>query len=791
MLVCNGPRIDRYAALENGELAAEHLVSFVNECIPRLVRKETFDARLSVVRVDESQVVFTDGTHTIVARFADALCFSHGVFRVRGESIAPLEVGDVMDLHALGYAHARHKRMQAQLEFFPTCLVTSYVRYLGRDVPGERVSALIEQASRDQTTAGTAGPKVHTLPAHAVTRKQRTTLRMSLAARSTFCSAAARASREGHVAALALAMQTKLFLVFADDDMLGHVADMLIPRVLSLVMRTNKTIMTRLVQYYMPKDLLYERLTPEMLVLPRLAMPFGLSRLRRDMVFYNLRRGLVRKQLRVSLGAATCGLALYFAQSVSRVFSIERVYGAFLADNLTVCRCMTPREPCDVRRMSWRWADGKQEVRCALCVVTRERQRWLWGLEAEGCDMATADGGRICTHRRVQLGMWHRFLFREDKTIWTQIDNVRRSMNIMATAALNDSETFPSYRVNYVQDGSAKREHRLPRVERLTLANGSEQHLDLPGCRATLRKLHIMFPMTPGVLLKLHGECMSAVRGIWAAYQETKMARDEAEETMHVGFFMPELLAEAPRLRVVLQICGNLMHGVRVIYVQHGADDGTSECVIHLDDDFVSFSAHDGRNEMMFSTDCQSFMRILEQALATQAMDDDYQRVCEVSREADSLRIWQGDGAANVLANYVIAFSMHEVQDVAHVCFLDVLHINEPYSSVLYEMRAYDIEVLDTKMPYTSLDEEPDAMRRTNCISCNTLVAEMRLLTEALLDDEDLLRRQEQRRVEDMESEDKVFEDDDGDGPQDEVHTPQTPSVVEGAESDGTVVYSS
>ena len=333
-----------------------------------------------------------------------------------------------------------------------------------------------------------------------------------------------------------------------------------------------------------------------------------------------------------------------------------------------------------------------------------------------------------------------------------------------------------------MQDGSAKREHRLPRVERLTLANGTEQHLDLPGCRATLRKLHIMFPMTPGVLLKLHGECMSAVRGIWAAYQETKMARDEAEETMHVGFFMPELLAEAPRLRVVLQICGNLMHGVRVIYVQHGADDGTSECVIHLDDDFVSFSAHDGRNEMMFSTDCQSFMRILDQALVTHELDANYQLCTGLLRAADKLRVWQGGSDANVLADYVIACSLHEVQDVAHVCFKDVLSVDESYSSILHEMRVFDVEVLDTIMPYTSLDEHTDDALRSNRLSCQRLSANMRAQHLSMLENKHRLCHQRLRRAGDMES-DKEADD-----------TPQTPGpqVQEDDEDDdepNTVVY--
>jgi len=251
--VCNGPRIDHYAPGEDGEEIIEHLISFVNVCIQTLVRKERFDARLSDVRVDESQVLLTDSTHSMMARFADALGFRDGVFRLRGERSKPLAVGDVLDVHALGYADAWHKKMQPWLEFYPTCLVTRYVQHVGRDVPGERVSALIERARLEKQEELVAMPEVHALPAHAVTRKQRTARRQSLAAHSSFCSAAARAGREGHVAALTQAMQTKLQVVFDHEDMLLQTTTMLIPRTVSLVMRVNKAVLARVLKLFSPE----------------------------------------------------------------------------------------------------------------------------------------------------------------------------------------------------------------------------------------------------------------------------------------------------------------------------------------------------------------------------------------------------------------------------------------------------------------------------------------------------------------------------------------------------------
>jgi len=84
MLVCNGPRIDHYFAGGTEEEGPEQLVSFVNTCIPAMVHRERFDARVSVVRVDQHQLLVTDGTHEMMARFADDMIFRNGVFRVKG-----------------------------------------------------------------------------------------------------------------------------------------------------------------------------------------------------------------------------------------------------------------------------------------------------------------------------------------------------------------------------------------------------------------------------------------------------------------------------------------------------------------------------------------------------------------------------------------------------------------------------------------------------------------------------------------------------------------------------------
>ena len=386
------------------------------------------------------------------------------------------------------------------------------------------------------------------------------------------------------------------------------------------------------------------------------------------------------------------------------------------------------------------------------------------------------------------MGLRHRFLFRDDAERWVQVDNMRRLVRIFATPALRDPEGLASYSVEYGQKCGVPREHRLPVVAALTLANGAQQSLCLPGSRTTLRKLHAVFPLTPGVLLWLQEDNMNVCRSIWQHWSKCALSELDAREMLHVECFVPELASELPRVRLVLQMSGQLMHGSRAVHVQKGTQ--ASECCVRLDDDFVSFRAHDGRNEMLFSTECQSFMRMLDQALVSQEIDADYQQRSGLERAADNMRVWLGGGSANVLADYVFACSVHAVQDVAQMCWLDLVVAedsdDDTEASILYEMRLFDFELLDTKMAYTSLDEEPDPAQRNNRIGCQSLINDMYEQHLSMLEDEDLRRRQLRRRNGDMESDDEA-----DDGAQDD--EPQTPGVHYSDDEEGgapTQVYS-
>jgi hypothetical protein len=208
--------------------------------------------------------------------------------------------------------------------------------------------------------------------------------------------------------------------------------------------------------------------------------------MRRARILMNSYCRLAVRQFEESLGEVTDGLALYQTQSTPHCFSIERVFGAFFAENMVSCRCVVPPAEVNKQRLMWRAMDSRQIVRCALCAVARERVRWVWRVGEDGLD-AAAPWEDIKTIRRVQMGLRHRFLFREDAARWTAVEIMRRMVRMFDSPALHDSELFPSYTVEYGQKCAGPRTHHLPQVQWLTNANSSALQLDLLGCRVTLR----------------------------------------------------------------------------------------------------------------------------------------------------------------------------------------------------------------------------------------------------------------------------------------------------------------
>jgi len=153
--------------------------------------------------------------------------------------------------------------------------------------------------------------------------------------------------------------------------------------------------------------------------------------------------------------------------------------------------------------------------------------------------------------------------------------------------------------------------HRLSPLTRVRLNNNATQTLDMLGCKSLLHKLCWLFPLAPGALELLQMQCSRGCKRVFAAWERTLAYAEEERRPLHVSEFMPALQPHAPHLRLVLQITGTLMHGVRVLYVQNRHED--RETVVVVDANYVSFLAHDGQQELLFSTECASFMRMLDE----------------------------------------------------------------------------------------------------------------------------------------------------------------------------------
>ena len=117
------------------------------------------------------------------------------------------------------------------------------------------------------------------------------------------------------------------------------------------------------------------------------------------------------------------------------------------------------------------------------------------------------------------------------------------------------------------------------------------------GCKSLLHKL---CPLAPGALELLQMQCSRGCKRVFAAWERTLAYAEGERRPLHVSEFMPALQPHAPHLRLVLQITGTLMHGVRVLYVQNRHED--HETVVVVDANYVSFLAHDGQQELLFSS---------------------------------------------------------------------------------------------------------------------------------------------------------------------------------------------
>ena len=726
MLICNGPRMDP----ESGEM----VMSFVNKCIHAEVWKEQFGARLCVLRVYQSQILLSDGTDSIMAMFVDELRLLDGVF-VIGDTLSPkLRVGDVLDVQAYGYSHEKHMQKRASMEHYPTCIVSKCSLQQGREPVLPRMLALTS------TYFDTLADKDAELAARKLRRASHEPARMRALAASSGGKPASLLQSEDvlmillpmlrpfYIFRLCLCSRKALESVlrlFADEKMSKHEKD---SRLITCLMRPRAWLALR-------KDRL-EFLPSKPLIDWNLA---------RDTVLIKFYSGLSRHLLRLSLSMGMGGLDNYQSSSVSRVFSLDRVFGRYIRVNTKVCRCM-PESSRIVEGVVCRFP----ATRCVRCEVCNESRRYVWALNTSppvSVLNAVSPANHFNMDMQVRLGLRHRYMFRHQARRWQYHDNLRRLMplmpsNFMVQVGLRSHvETMEGRRPSQIL-------RTVPPIKNFFETAKADDKTDLDHKKYMLAMQNWLFPLVPGCLMWLERNSKLECEAILKAWTKTVRSADKQTMSVDVVEFMPDRPVTKPHVRMVLQITNMLLHGVRVLYVQR--DDLVRDSLVIVDSDFVSFWAHDGLNELAFSTECPSFMLMLDEALLKHELDSDFHARNNMSAEQDILRTWTGTHEPNVLVNYIVAFSVHDVCETAHVNFSDVFGDEYDYTTVMHEQRAFDFEILDTKIEHRDFIEKMDPLVRNNRFSSHGLFRQIMQHTLHCEGDNVLVAKQHLRRMADL-----------------------------------------
>ena len=769
MLICNGPRIDA----DSGEV----VMSFVNACIPGIVRMQEFGARLCVVRVEQSQILLTDGTDTIAAFFVDELKLLDGVFLVEGKLSAKLAVGNVLDVQAYGYSHANHQQKWHLMEHYPTCLVSKCTVHEGREWLNPRMLALSVTAPEPATDLAVE------LANRVLRRKGHEAARV----RSMVC---------GQGPGIVSGGGYKTLL--GSQDALVVVLPMLKPMHIFMLCQCSKSCLEAVLNVYVDARAVQDSRIFKSLLIPRAALALRTDRLEnvvgkplvnwnlaRDTLYIHFYENMSLHLLHLSLSMATGGLAHYQASSLSRFFELDRVFGRYILANMKTCRCLGPSLTPDTPGA----APRTTPVRCVRCEVKNEYSRYLWASNtmSPASYSPLSQSADFDTAMRVRLKLRHRYMFRHDPLWWRIHDNLCYMLPRMPSNFLVEAD-FRSHVDNM--------DKRLPseifrvvsgvKAFQLNVLSDGEKHIDYLQQEVAMQNW--LFPLVPGSLQLLEKDSTKDCVHLFQAWKDTERSGHQQTVTVDAAEFMPARRADLPHLRLVLQITSTLMHGVRVLYVHR--EDGKRDCLVHSDDDMVSFWAHDGHHELAFSTDCPSFMLMLDQALFSQELDEDFQHHQNMSASHDLMRTWVGESEANVLANYLVSCSVHDVGETAHISFADFWGEEHDYATVMHEQRAFDFVLLDTKIPLRNFIEEKVVLHRRNLLSSHIL--RLHIETEQLqfADDERHIASQHWRRIADIamprwqaiDDRRVEYESEDApeppDAPDDEVEGPTQPYVA-------------
>jgi len=142
------------------------------------------------------------------------------------------------------------------------------------------------------------------------------------------------------------------------------------------------------------------------------------------------------------------------------------------------------------------------------------------------------------------------------------------------------------------------------------------------------------------------------------------------------------LLPVSCRIRVQLQ--DGLFFGARVVF--NATEEGQETATMIPNSGFHTFLAHDGEQVMFFSTDCESFVEMLDHAVTTRQLENDFKRNMlpgAADPHAQTLPLT----ASSVLQHYVVEMTVLAVRETSLLTGVDA---TDPDRQVVYQYLCRD-----------------------------------------------------------------------------------------------------
>jgi hypothetical protein len=692
LLVCRGPRRVVAGQPERAELR----MSSVDNVVSEIHGRERFFARLCVLGFYQpphgaaARVVLTDGTHTILVLSSELT----GVYRY-----------NIVDVHGCSLAQGRQQRgvLEARVECFIVHFGTeknSHVRYLIKHQGGtKKVSCWRPVGMRRPSTGRFVDSAAITA---AVSAKRKFDL------------------VEYHVLEMN-EVQVDDFVLVGNKFFQAVRMPRVVPNTRSHTRHAVQASLcsTRTELGHSMHGLLGDSqhavlVRPE--VIEGLVVPL-LS------VLEVVRLGQVNKQLRlITVRVACAGRTHYFSQAPALFKRNESVYRLQYQVNETLrsttrgTECAAPdvRGKTLVTRLFASFVENNlkgcvcgDSVCCLFCLARLDKHR------SQRCDFTVAALAleRAPPPRRFsslqdleRLRLRHLNLLREYPEEW------RIAHHVQAFVAAQDKRMrlcvvleTPELTSDAIEQHATHTLQWLQKRLQTQAGQASQKFLAAPVLgvfdtvewwQRRLVDLHAARPLVPGSILLLLQDSADECERALLCWKHSALRMDSQygpHDVVPMAFFAApsDVLPTSRRIRV--QLHSALFFKARVVYF--ASNRGLDGTTMIRDQGYFSFVGHDGENVMFFSTDCESFVEMLEHAVTTRELENDFCDcvLCDVEDpHAQNAKL----DSCSVLQNYVVEMTVLAVQLSAMLSSEDMI---DQERRLIFQWLCRDFKIIDSQ----------------------------------------------------------------------------------------------